>query len=67
MARHKAAKDQRSEVVAGLAATALPVEHHQLLLPTAGRGQRATKRQRLRRELLAHRAGVDLPVRRLEP
>lgn len=62
MARHKAAKEQRSEVVADLEAAALPAEHQQLLLSTASRGQRATKRQRLRRELMAQRAGIHLPV-----
>eukprot|EP00208_Stichococcus_sp_RCC1054_P005028 CAMPEP_0206148490 /NCGR_PEP_ID=MMETSP1473-20131121/36770_1 /ASSEMBLY_ACC=CAM_ASM_001109 /TAXON_ID=1461547 /ORGANISM="Stichococcus sp, Strain RCC1054" /LENGTH=664 /DNA_ID=CAMNT_0053545839 /DNA_START=128 /DNA_END=2119 /DNA_ORIENTATION=- len=61
VARHKAAKEQRSEVVADLEAAALPAEHQQLLLSTASRGQRATKRQRLRRELMAQRAGIHLP------
>ena len=62
VARAKVAKQQRTKVLASLAATALPAEAAQLLHHSADRGQRPTKRQRLRRELLAQRLGVTLQV-----
>lgn len=60
VARDKAAKQQRAEVLASLATTELPPQAAQLLHHSAHRGQRPTKRQRLRRDLLVHRLGVDL-------
>ena len=62
--RAKAAQAARSGVLASLAETALPAEQAALLRGSASRGQRPTKRQRLRHELLAQRLGVDLQVRR---
>lgn len=66
IARDKVAKRQRAEVLASLATTELPQQATQLLHHSADRGQRPTKRQRLRRDLLAHRLGVDLQVSLLD-
>lgn len=60
VARAKVVKQQRAEVLASLAETELPPQTARLLHHSADRGQRPTKRQRLRRDLLAHRLGVDL-------
>lgn len=64
VARAKAARAVRSDVLASLSASALPAEQAVLLRGSASRGQRPTKKQRLRRELQAQRLGVHLEVGR---